>query len=211
MKKDSLTAQVSLQLKKQRSERGLSLDKLSAKCGVSKAMLGQIERQESSPTIATLWKIATALNCSFSSFIASASPVSQSRAMAHNDLSNNDLTPHDLKHKAVLKQEDNLNSQAFVNDPNMQVKTLFPFSPVTGFEMFEVTLKEYHQQISSAHQSGVVECIHVTRGTLGILSDEAWQTVNEDEQFVLKADQNHGYKAISQTAVFIVVIHYPAL
>ncbi|SUH15608.1 XRE family transcriptional regulator [Salmonella enterica subsp. enterica] len=32
-------------------------------------MLGQIERNESSPTVATLWKIATGLNVPFSMFI----------------------------------------------------------------------------------------------------------------------------------------------
>lgn len=32
-------------------------------------MLGQIERNESSPTVATLWKIATGLNVPFSTFI----------------------------------------------------------------------------------------------------------------------------------------------
>lgn len=40
-------------------------------------MLGQIERNESSPTVATLWKIATGLNVPFSAFIvpdASAAP-----------------------------------------------------------------------------------------------------------------------------------------
>lgn len=36
---------------------------------MSKAMLGQIERNESSPTVATLWKIATGLNVPFSTFI----------------------------------------------------------------------------------------------------------------------------------------------
>lgn len=44
---------------------------------MSKAMLGQIERNESSPTVATLWKIATGLNVPFSAFIvpdASAAP-----------------------------------------------------------------------------------------------------------------------------------------
>lgn len=190
MEKDSLAAQVALQLKKRRSEQGLSLDKLSARCGVSKAMLGQIERQESSPTIATLWKIATALNCSFSSFLTHSGRV---------------LEQPSLKPKAES------NHQAFVNDPNMQVKTLFPFSPITGFEMFEVSLNDYHQQISSPHQSGVIECIHVTSGTLGILSDEAWQNVDVQEQFFLNADQTHGYKALTETAVFIVVIHYPAV
>ncbi len=37
---------------------------------MSKAMLGQIERNESSPTVSTLWKIATGLNVPFSAFIA---------------------------------------------------------------------------------------------------------------------------------------------
>jgi transcriptional regulator with XRE-family HTH domain len=48
----------------------MSLDKAALLTGVSKAMLGQIERGESAPTIATLWKIAGGLNLSFSSFFA---------------------------------------------------------------------------------------------------------------------------------------------
>ena len=57
-------------LKKCRKSRGLSLDSTAAATGVSKAMLGQIERLESAPTIATLWKIAAGLGISFSSFFA---------------------------------------------------------------------------------------------------------------------------------------------
>lgn len=60
---------IALTLKKLRQERGWSLDKAAEKTGVSKAMLGQIERQESSPTIATLWKIASGFQTSFSSFL----------------------------------------------------------------------------------------------------------------------------------------------
>ena len=45
-------------LRKIRNAAGLSLSKAADLTGVSKAMLGQIERGESSPTIATLWKIA---------------------------------------------------------------------------------------------------------------------------------------------------------
>lgn len=57
-------------LKSLRQAKGWSLDVASQKTGVSKAMLGQIERGESSPTIATLWKIASGFETSFSSFIA---------------------------------------------------------------------------------------------------------------------------------------------
>src|ERR1700722_4597622 len=60
---------ISLTLKTLRRERGWSLDKAAEETGVSKAMLGQIERQESSPTISTLWKIASGFDTSFSSFL----------------------------------------------------------------------------------------------------------------------------------------------
>ncbi|AJF73003.1 XRE family transcriptional regulator [Raoultella ornithinolytica] len=56
-------------LKTLRQQRGWSLSRLAEETGVSKAMLGQIERNESSPTVATLWKIATGLNVAFSTFI----------------------------------------------------------------------------------------------------------------------------------------------
>ncbi len=62
---------IALHLKTLRKDRGLSLDALAKMSGVSKAMLGQIERQESSPTISTLWKIASGLDASFSAFFAS--------------------------------------------------------------------------------------------------------------------------------------------
>ena len=47
----------------------LSLSEVSERTGVSKSMLGQIERNESSPTISTLWKIATGLQVSFTSLM----------------------------------------------------------------------------------------------------------------------------------------------
>ena len=60
---------LSTTLKQLRQQRGWSLSRLAEATGVSKAMLGQIERNESSPTVATLWKIATGLNVPFSTFI----------------------------------------------------------------------------------------------------------------------------------------------
>ena len=56
-------------LRKIRNDLGLSLDETSKLTGVSKTMLGQIERGESSPTISTLWKISSGLKISFTSIL----------------------------------------------------------------------------------------------------------------------------------------------
>lgn len=65
---------LAMTLKNLRHCRGMSLTQASEQSGVSKAMLGQIERNESSPTVATLWRIATGFNVPFSLFIAPESP-----------------------------------------------------------------------------------------------------------------------------------------
>ena len=56
-------------LKTARQSRSMTLDELAEVTGVSKPMLGQIERGQSSPTVTTLWKIATGMKIPFSSFL----------------------------------------------------------------------------------------------------------------------------------------------
>lgn len=51
-------------LKFYRKQNGYSLEYLSTISGVSKAMLGQIERYESTPSLTVLWKIAHSLKLS---------------------------------------------------------------------------------------------------------------------------------------------------
>src|SRR5579859_5290767 len=58
-------------LRKLRTQRGLSLERLSKASGVSRAMLGQVELGQSAPTINVLWKIARALGIPFSALITS--------------------------------------------------------------------------------------------------------------------------------------------
>lgn len=61
--------EVGLRLRQLRQAKQWSLAECATHTGVSKAMLGQIERQESSPTLATLWKLATGLKVSLSALL----------------------------------------------------------------------------------------------------------------------------------------------
>lgn len=60
---------IAMNLKRLRGERNLSLGKLAELSGVSKVMLSQIEKGESSPTINTLWKIAGGLQVPYTKLI----------------------------------------------------------------------------------------------------------------------------------------------
>ena len=68
---EDLTLLIAQNLKRIREEKRLSLDRLAELTGVSKSMLGQIERGESSPTVATVWKISNGLKVSFTALLSS--------------------------------------------------------------------------------------------------------------------------------------------
>lgn len=182
MNTQQINARIAAQLKAQRKLKKWSLDRTAKATGVSKAMLGQIERGESSPTIATLWKIATGLECSFSSFMQG----------------DQQLPAHDKENHTTH------------TDTHMKVTALFPFSAATHFEVFEITIVNHHVQRSAAHQRGVTEHIHVLAGQLSVLHGEQWETVAAGEQIVLAADQQHAYRDESGHTRFIDIIHYPA-
>ncbi|NRB13954.1 MAG: helix-turn-helix transcriptional regulator [Rhizobiales bacterium] len=61
--------EIAQNLKTHRTKLGWSLSQAAAETNVSKAMLGQIERGESSPTIATLWKIAKGFKLPLTAFL----------------------------------------------------------------------------------------------------------------------------------------------
>lgn len=56
-------------LREARRARGLSLDAVAKLSGVSRSMVSQIERGESSPTVATLWNLTQALQVDFAGLL----------------------------------------------------------------------------------------------------------------------------------------------
>ncbi|MBA4117670.1 MAG: DNA-binding protein [Candidatus Puniceispirillum sp.] len=181
-----LATRISTTFKELRKARGWSLDIASQKTGVSKAMLGQIERGESSPTIATLWKIASGFDVSFSSFVDEEAPV-----------------PSTHTHRTPALQ------QIHADDDTINVMSLFPYDKTLGFEMFMIELLPGCTHLSPAHQEGVVEHIVPVQGTLEILIGDTWHKVACHEGLRFSASQPHGYRNLSQgTVLFHDIIHY---
>lgn len=183
-----LTAKISSTLKDLRNQRGWSLDVTSQKTGVSKAMLGQIERGESSPTIATLWKIASGLDVSFSSFVEDIEPYKSGFVHRKPGL------------QQLHKQDDKIN-----------VMPIFPFDENIGFEVFIIELLPGCTHLSPPHQKGVIEHVIPVTGSIEVLVQEEWRQVNQHEGLRFDASLPHGYRNRSDAAVlFHDMIHYTA-
>ena len=169
-------------MKKRRAERGWSLSRTADICGVSKAMLGQIERGESTPTISTLWKIASGLQVPLSQFLVPEGlALQRMEAMPrHHDASGMIVTP------------------------------LFAFDPVLGFEMFAIELLQDTLSESAPHAAGVVEHLVVLEGRMELFIDGAWQTLSAGDAIRFSADQPHAYRNRNpESAKIHDLIHYP--
>ena len=66
---DAILSLLPTRLKDARRAKGLSLDTVAKLSGVSRSMVSQIERGESSPTISTLWNLTNALQVDFAGLL----------------------------------------------------------------------------------------------------------------------------------------------
>ncbi|WDE03199.1 helix-turn-helix transcriptional regulator [Thalassomonas viridans] len=173
-------------LKQQRKAKGWSLDRAAKETGVSKAMLGQIERSESSPTVATLWKIAGGFHLSLSTFLEP--PASSFEETLIRDSA-------ELRHQPASDQ--------------MLVAPLFPFEPQFAFELFELTLLPGYERLADPHEKGVTEHVIVTDGEMELLVDGQWLALKKGAAVRFAADKPHGYRNLHKApAVFHSLIHY---
>ena len=174
---------VGLNLKHVRNRAGISLFKTAELTGVSKAMLGQIERGESSPTLATLWKLCKGLRLPLTALIGpSATP-----------------TPHGPLPDTAQDQ--------VKGGPSF--RTLFPFDPNTGCEVFLHDLAPHWEHHSEAHSAGVIEDVFVLEGALDILLGDNWVRIDCGQALRFNADQPHGYRnPLGTPSRFHNTIHY---
>lgn len=180
-----LATTVSVNLKKLREEKKLSLDHVAKITGVSKSMLGQIERGEVNPTITTIWKIANGLKISFTA-----------------------LLYRPQTEIEIIKKED---VQPLIEDNGkLRNYPLYPFDETRRFETYFIELDPGCYLSSDAHLQGSQEFITVFSGELNIrVRDEEYTLCNGDS-IRFKADAPHTYhNASKELTKLSMIIYYP--
>ena len=160
---------VGTNLRRLRLRRGLSLEKLAQKSGVSRAMLGQIELGQSAPTINLLWKIARALDVTFATLIQAreaGGPTVLKKAQA----------------KVLTSQGGQFSSRA-----------LFPFDGPRRAELYELRLAPGAEEAADAHAPGTLENLVVSEGQLQLLVAKDTFRLEAGDAIVFEADVAHTY------------------
>lgn len=172
-------------LRRFRTARGLSLERLSGLSGVSRGMLGQIELGQSAPTINVLWKIARALNVTFSKLV-------------HT----HDAAPTVLRAAAARV----LTS----NDGKFTSRALHPTDAPTRVEFYELRLAVGAVEAADAHPPGTTENLVVASGKLQIELGKTKHELERGDAMRFAADVPHTYRCLgTDPTVLYLVMTYP--
>ena len=175
---------IAANLREIRDSRHLSLDQLSDLTGVSKSMLRQIETGRSSPTIATIWKIANGLRLSFTALLRKPTIPAEVRS---------------------FRGEKPLTAES----EHYRLFPLIPFEPQQSFESYYVEIDPGTLFAGEPHEGNVYEYVFVIHGRLQISVDGKDFAINENEFLQFQANCPHAYKCLGRkTASAIMQISY---
>lgn len=178
---DAILSRLPARLKEARQTLGLSLDAVASLSGVSRSMVSQIERGESSPTIATLWNLTRALQVDFAGLL--------------EDTSLNGIE--------VLRAADvpNIDNRA----AGCTIRILSPPEEAGRHEVYEVRFVENGILDSQPHARGAREHLTVIEGKLIITSGDSEQTIKQGDTARYAADVPHSIRAQRPSRAFLVV------
>jgi transcriptional regulator with XRE-family HTH domain len=183
---NNLNLVIAENLKRLREERKLSLDHLAKLTGVSKSMLGQIERGEVNPTVSTVWKISNGLKISFTQLM--------------NRL------------ETDIEIIDKYKMQPLIED-NGKIRNypIFPFDNTRRFEMYTLDIDGGGHLNADAHPQGTQEFITVFSGEITIIVENEKFILPTGNSIRFKADTPHIYEnSGSEACTLSMVIYYPS-
>jgi len=159
------------------------LSELSTQSGVAKSIISQIERNETNPTLTTIWRLAHALDVSIESVLQGAEEGPFIERSSRGD------TP-------ILVSDDGLCRLAVIG----WLKT------VDWLQWYDFQAEPGGLLESDAHQRGSIECLSVLEGDLEIEVGGATQTARAGETLRYRCDLPHRIRNASQKSAHATMV-----
>lgn len=168
-------------LREARKTKGLSLDAVAKLSGVSRSQIHQVERGESSPTIATLWNLTRALQVDFAGLL-------------EGDTGDR----IEVLRASDVPRFDNMGHLCLI-------RILSPPEDVGGHEVYDISFEAGGSLKSAPHTRGATEQLTVLSGTVSVTSGTATQDLSEGDTARYAADVAHAIEATEPARVFLIV------
>ena len=156
-------------IRDERGRRGLSLEELAARAGVSRSMLSDVERGANLPTVLVLDRIATGLDTSIAR-----------------------LLGEEREARVVILRR---GEQDTAVDPSgWERRILSPVLPGVEFEFMRTTIPAgVDAGVFSPHAAGSREYLGIERGTLRLTLDDTPYVLRAGDSIYYAGDCRHGF------------------
>lgn len=169
-----ITGQLGKTIQRLRKAYNLSLSDLSEQSGVAKSIISQIERNETNPTLATIWRLSQALDMSVERVLASSDEAPFVEKLTRAD------TP-------ILLSEDGRCRLTIIG----WIKT------VEWLQYYDFQAEPGGELESDPHQRGSIECLSVISGTLEVEVGGVTETAKAGETLRYRCDRRHVIRNVS--------------
>jgi transcriptional regulator with XRE-family HTH domain len=169
-----ISGQLGKTVQRLRKAYNLSLSELSEQSGVAKSIISQIERNETNPTLATIWRLAQALDVSIERVLQAAEdePFLEKSTRADTPILVSDDGKCRLAIIGWIKTVEWLQWYDFSSDPGGTLE-------------------------SDAHQRGSVECLSVLEGELEVTVAGVAERASAGETLRYRCDRPHVIRNVS--------------
>jgi len=182
----NLNTVIAANLKRLRQERNLSMGQLAELSGVSKVMLGQIEKGDSNPTINMLWKIANGLKVPYTLLI---------------DEPENEA--EFLPREKRTAQND--------SDGHYRIYNYYSSTPRRNFELFTIELDAGTEYTSIGHSEKSQEYILITEGSLNLNVGGKEHHLQPEDSICFPSATPHTYSNTGREVMkAVLIMYYPS-
>ena len=171
-------------LKAARKARGLSLEAIASLSGVSRSMVSQIERGESSPTIATLWNLTRALNVDFAGLLDEQEQPDHIRVLRADEV------------PTINKMGE-----------GCRIAILSPAEDAGDHEVYDIRIEKGGRLVSQPHARGATEHLTVIEGQAEVTSGAATSRLGVGDTARYAADVSHEIAAVDGAVRVFLIVH----
>lgn len=179
--------QIGRNIQEIRRKLNMTLGHLSARSGVSKAMLSQIETDKVNPTVVTLWKIANGLNVDIDVLLKGSDDIEKKFNVSREA----DITAIDAEEGKV------------------HIRVLSPFSMVEDLEMYMLTFDPDGKLESEPHFPQTEEFLSIIEGEVEVEAGLHKATLYAGDFINYHCDVNHAiYNRSEKPAVLHMIVRF---
>jgi XRE family transcriptional regulator, regulator of sulfur utilization len=170
-----LSGQLGKTIQRLRKAYNLSLSELADQSGVAKSIISQIERNETNPTLATIWRLSQALDVSIERVLAASDEEPFIERSSRGD------TP-------ILASDDG----------KVRLAIIGWIATVEWLQWYDVRSESGGVLESDAHQRGSVECLSVLEGEFEVEVGGEKQRAKSGETLRYRCDRPHIVRCVGR-------------